>query len=533
VDWVYDSAGNLRYRTNGGLVQTFSCDGVNQLTNVSRNSTMTVSGATPAPASSVTVNGQPAQTYGDFTFARTNVPLNDPNNTFTIIAENANALRVTNTINSYLPSTNYYLWDSNGNLTNDGTRVFSYSPENRLTNITVAGAWKNDFVFDGLGRRRIERDYAWSSAIGNWQLTNELQFLYDGWLLVQVRNSNNVPLESYTRGLDLSCSLSGAGGIGGLLARTDGAGTTFYHADGAGNITGLMDGQQNMAARYLYGASGILGGKWGPLADGNTMRFSSKRWDHLSDTYDFGFRQYVPNLGRWASQDPLGEAGGVNLYQFVWNDPLGWVDPDGWQPTAVGGPAMRTGPQQLELDLELREPAPIRWGPGRMPEEEIIRARESLMRRPAPAEMAIGASQVPLRPPTAREVLDHLREHPITEQMRPCTAAKGDTVLVRHYTDTATRQLINEGGQLNPRTYVTLPSEIPPRAGHLQIEQILEIEPGRGSTYIDVPTPASNLRVPANGPTTSGGAWQRQLIEPAPIDPTLWRRPPGRPPGGG
>jgi RHS repeat-associated protein len=112
-------------------------------------------------------------------------------------------------------------------------------------------------------------------------------------------------------------------------------------------------------------------------------------------------------------------------------------------------------------------------------------------------------------------------------------AAKSETVIVRHYTDTATRGLINESGNLRAGSYVTLPSEIPPRAGHLQIEDILEINPGRGSTYIDVPTPASNLRIPANGPTTSGSAWQRQLIEPTPVDPNLWRRPPGRPAGGG
>ena len=112
-------------------------------------------------------------------------------------------------------------------------------------------------------------------------------------------------------------------------------------------------------------------------------------------------------------------------------------------------------------------------------------------------------------------------------------ADKSETILVRHYTDIATRQSINESSHLRAGTYVTLPSEIPPRGGHLQIERILEINPGRGVTYIDVPTPVSNLRVPADGPMTSGGAWQRQLIEPTPIDPHRWRRPPGRRGGGG
>jgi len=112
-------------------------------------------------------------------------------------------------------------------------------------------------------------------------------------------------------------------------------------------------------------------------------------------------------------------------------------------------------------------------------------------------------------------------------------AAKSETVIVRHYTDTATRGLINGSGELRSGSYVTLPAEISPSAGHLQIEDILEINPGRGSTFVDLPTPASNLRIPANGPTTSGGTWQRQLVEPTPVDPNLWRRPPGRPAGGG
>ena len=227
-------------RTNGGLAQTFNCDSLNQLTNVTRNNVMTVSGATPAPATSVTVNGATAQRYGDMTFAATNLSLVEGTNTFTIIATNFYGLRVTNTQICNLPSAVTLAWDSNGNLTNDGTRSFAYSPENQLTNITVAGAWKIDFVFDGLGRRRIERDYA--SQSGQWAKTNELHFIYDGWLLVQVRDGSNNVLWTYTRGLDLSGSLAGAGGIGGLLARTDTNGSTFYHADGAGNITGMMDG---------------------------------------------------------------------------------------------------------------------------------------------------------------------------------------------------------------------------------------------------------------------------------------------------
>ena len=68
-------------------------------------------------------------------------------------------------------------------------------------------------------RRRIEKDYMWQGS--TWVETNEVHFIYDGNVVIQERDINNLPLVTYTRGNDLSGSLQGAGGIGGLLARTD------------------------------------------------------------------------------------------------------------------------------------------------------------------------------------------------------------------------------------------------------------------------------------------------------------------------
>ena len=107
--------------------------------------------------------------------------------------------------------------------------------------------------------------------------------------------------------------------------------------------------------------------------------------------------------------------------------------------------------------------------------------------------------------------------------------ASDGVTTVRHYTDAATKELISESGHLRPGTFVTRPGEISPRSGHLQIEKTLEIRTGHGTNYIDVEVPNSRLRVPENGTTTSGGAWQRQVIDEVSIDPARWRRPPGRP----
>ena len=45
----------------------------------------------------------------------------------------------------------------------------------------------------------------------------------------------------------------------------------------------------------------------------------------LNDIY-YGKRYYDANIGRWLKRDPIGESGGNNLYCFVGNDSMGFVD---------------------------------------------------------------------------------------------------------------------------------------------------------------------------------------------------------------
>jgi len=351
----YDAADNLHLRTNNALIQTFTLDAANELTNVSGTGTFTESGNTPDPAASVTVNGQIAQTNADFTFAATNLALLNGNNTFTNIAVNLYGILVTNTLTANLPVPDTLQYDQNGNLTNDGTRVFAYDAENELTNVII-GANESVFVYDGLGRRRIIRDYTKHGGV--WVLTNEVHYIYDGYLPIQDRDTNNNVLVTYTRGLDLSRDLWDAGGIGGLLARTDTNGSTFYHSDVNGNITALMDTNENMVARYLYGPFGKLLGQWGSMAGVNEMQFSSMPHDNLSGLSLYPFRAYDANLQRWLNQDPLashplsltlqridgnlisrqipGELiAGPNNYRFVANNPLRYIDPHGLDQTIL------------------------------------------------------------------------------------------------------------------------------------------------------------------------------------------------------
>jgi RHS repeat-associated protein len=171
---------------------------------------------------------------------------------------------------------------------------------------------------------------------GTWMLLSETRFLYDGRRVIQERDGSNTPLVSYTRGKDLSGSLEGAGGIGGLLARSHGYSSgnwsthNFYHADGGGNVTYLVNSSQTLSASYRYDPYGNLISSSGSLASANIYRFSSKPIHAASGLYYYGERFYEPNLQRWLNRDPIGEWGGINLYGFVGNDPANKIDPLGW-----------------------------------------------------------------------------------------------------------------------------------------------------------------------------------------------------------
>ncbi len=132
------------------------------------------------------------------------------------------------------------------------------------------------------------------------------------------------------------------GGIGGLLCRsvrnviTGANAHYFYHHDGGGNVVRLTDAAQSTVVSYTYDPFGVLMSESGgsnPTPLSQPYRYSGKMWHGLSSTYDFGFRFYSPGLGRFINRDPIGEAGGLNLYGFVGNSPTNRVDPFGekWQ----------------------------------------------------------------------------------------------------------------------------------------------------------------------------------------------------------
>jgi RHS repeat-associated protein len=111
--------------------------------------------------------------------------------------------------------------------------------------------------------------------------------------------------------LDISGSLQGAGGVGGLLvaiSSTDEHRASFFAYDGNGNIASQASGTDgSFHIKLEYGPFGELitmsGGAFGVCS----FAFSTKYLDEESGLLYYGLRYYSPHFGRWTSKDPIGD----------------------------------------------------------------------------------------------------------------------------------------------------------------------------------------------------------------------------------
>ena len=183
----------------------------------------------------------------------------------------------------------------------------------------------------------------------------------DGWNLLAELVTPEGGAETVTRyvwGLDLSQSLQGAGGIGGLLLQDTGTKTRLYTYEANGNVGQLVDGSTGaVVAHYEYDPFGTTLTASGTAADANPFRFSTKYTDDETDLVYYGYRFYSPYLGRWLNRDFMGENGGVNLYLFNKNASMNFYDAFGLYPGAPGHGTMIPPSKSVYLINRLQEAA--------------------------------------------------------------------------------------------------------------------------------------------------------------------------------
>ena len=157
-------------------------------------------------------------------------------------------------------------------------------------------------------------------------------FLYDGWRPVVemvARPGGGTDRIEYYWGKDLSGSLDGAAGVGGLLYVKRNGAIYVPFCDAFGNVMGYWDENGAVVAEYAYDAFGRTVAKSGTMADMFSVRYSTKYYDAETGMYYYGRRYYQLALCRWLTRDPIEEQGGVNLYEFCGNCGVAKYDADG------------------------------------------------------------------------------------------------------------------------------------------------------------------------------------------------------------
>jgi RHS repeat-associated protein len=226
-----------------------------------------------------------------------------------------------------------YSYDADGNMLSDGWWIYTWDCENRLISMTALASVpaeskrKLEFAYDYMGRRINKKVYNWNSGASAYQLQSTVKFIYDGWNLIAELDGNNALIRSYVWGQDVSGSMQGAGGIGGLLIVGDISGSYQVGYDGNGNVVGLVKaGVGTFQATYEYDPFGSTLRASGENAGSNPFRFSTKYIDSESGLLYYGYRYYNSQTGRWISRDPIGEAGGINLSAFTGNNTVNFID---------------------------------------------------------------------------------------------------------------------------------------------------------------------------------------------------------------
>ena len=210
-----------------------------------------------------------------------------------------------------------YTYDLNGNLATktdkvtSGVTTYTWDAQNQLIQIDVPGGTSTTYKYDGLGRR-IEKD-----VNGNIS-----RYVYDGADIALEYGGTNNFIARFTHGdqIDQPLAIQKAGAF------------YFYHADHQGSITHLTKLDGSLANEYRYDSFGNISF---PIPETviQPFTYTGREFDVESGLYYYRARYYDSQTGRFLSEDPIRFNGlDQNLYRYVFNDPVNFIDPEGNQP---------------------------------------------------------------------------------------------------------------------------------------------------------------------------------------------------------
>ena len=206
-----------------------------------------------------------------------------------------------------------YTYDDSGNRASKtdgtGTVAYLYDYENRLTQVKVNGTTIASYEYDALNRR-IRKD-AGGAVTEYVYLPEGLYSEYDGTGTETKRYLYNPQATFMTD----------------PLAMIQGTNAYYYHNDHLGTPQLMTDATQHVVWQAEYSAFGEANMTIHAVT--NNLRFPGQYYDAETGLHYNYHRFYDPGVGKYFTPDPIGLAGGINLYVYVENNPINFTDPTG------------------------------------------------------------------------------------------------------------------------------------------------------------------------------------------------------------
>ena len=212
-----------------------------------------------------------------------------------------------------------YQHDANGNLTSvtstgasAGTTSYTWNGLDQLVGVAAAGGSSSTSYYPGSSLRFQQSDpngrvtrYLWDPGTAN--------------VLEEIDATGSAAVQ-YLHGL----------GMDEVLARVAAGATHTFIGDQVMSTRALVDGAGAKANTYSY--LGFGAGRATQETLPNLVRFTGRELDSNSGLVYMRGRWMDRSTGRFANQDPIGFAGGLNLYAYAANNPVTFRDPLGLKP---------------------------------------------------------------------------------------------------------------------------------------------------------------------------------------------------------
>lgn len=213
--------------------------------------------------------------------------------------------RLTSTANNGIITT--YNYDNNGNLLKEtkGSEITSYTYDNfnRPVEVVLPNESYQMNHYDAMGLR-----------VGLTENGIRHEFIFSGSSVVAEVNSNTGGITRYVRGKE-------------LLATEDPRGILSYYLHNEhGDVINLVNANGEIQNAYKYDAFGNTTDYAAKV--NNRFLYSGEQFDKVTGQYYLRARYYDPELGRFTQEDPY-RGDGLNLYTYVHNNPIRYVDPTG------------------------------------------------------------------------------------------------------------------------------------------------------------------------------------------------------------